>query len=395
MIGIYLSLDPSLQSKRATNSNRAREGTAFLNSCYSHLIFTYSAAAAMRLTVLLLVVALCEFALCQRQDPFFWLSALRSRGYVHGALQADTTGGDCPIQCDCPPSFPIAMYCDSRNIQQVPYIPSRMKYLYLQHNEISSIPDGAFDNATGLVWVMMHQNKLSSDKVSKKVFGKLKNLDRLYLQYNNLTRVPANLPKSLRELRLNHNKISKVPANCFEGMTNLSILLLNDNAVQDVGGALKGLNSLTLLDVSSNKLKKVPDNLPGMLHQLYLESNSIDALPADFLSKFVKLQYVRIGHNQLTNRGIPPNTFNVSGLVELDLSYNKLERIPPVSTSLEHLYLQANQIKEFSLGSICSVVDIMNFSHLKVLRLDGNEITRDDIPNDASLCLRLASYIEL
>ncbi|KAI1890541.1 hypothetical protein AGOR_G00154750 [Albula goreensis] len=147
-------------------------------------------ATTMRLALLLLVAALFQLALCQRQDPFFWLSALRSRGYTYGSLQADTTGGDCPIECDCPPSFPIAMYCDSRNMQQVPYVPSRMKYLYLQHNEITGIPDGAFDNATGLVWVMMHQNKLSSDKIGKKVFAKLKSLDRLYLHHNELTRVP-------------------------------------------------------------------------------------------------------------------------------------------------------------------------------------------------------------
>ncbi|XP_035243873.1 fibromodulin a [Anguilla anguilla] len=351
--------------------------------------------ATMRLTALLLLAAWAQLAHCQRQDPFYWLSALRSRGYAHGSLQADTTGGDCPAECDCPPTFPVAMYCDSRNIQQVPYIPSRMKYLYLQHNHISALPDGAFDNATGLIWIMMHENSLSSDKVGKKVFAKLKDLDRLYLYHNDLSRVPAQLPRSLRDLRLNHNRISKVQPNSFDGMAKLSVLLLNDNGIQDVGGALKGLQSLTLLDVSNNRLKKVPDLLPEMLHQLYLESNSIDALPTGFLDKFVKLQYVRIAHNLLTDGGIPPNTFNNSGLVELDLSYNKLERIPPVSTNLEHLYLQANHIKEFTLGSLCSVVDMVHFSHLKVLRLDGNEISREDLPTEAALCLRLAATIEM
>lgn len=85
--------------------------------------------------------------------------------------------------------------------------------------------------------------------------------------------------------------------------------------------------------------------LPGRLHQLYLESNSIEALPEGFLGSLGQLQYVRFAHNQLTDKGIPPNTFNVSGLVELDLSFNRLERIPAVSTALEHLYLQANRIK--------------------------------------------------
>lgn len=90
---------------------------------------------------------------------------------------------------------------------------------------------------------------------------------------------------------------------------------------------------------------QVPEALPEHLHQLYLEANSIDSLPEGFLGRFSQLQYVRMSHNQLTDKGIPPNTFNVTGLVELDLSFNKLERIPLVSTTLQHLYLQANQIK--------------------------------------------------
>ena len=90
---------------------------------------------------------------------------------------------------------------------------------------------------------------------------------------------------------------------------------------------------------------QVPDGLPEYLHQLYLESNSIDSLPEGFLSGLAQLQYVRMAHNLLSDKGIPPNTFNVTGLVELDLSFNKLERIPSVSTTLQHLYLQANQIK--------------------------------------------------
>lgn len=76
-----------------------------------------------------------------------------------------------------------------------------------------------------------------------------------------------------------------------------------------------------------------------------MEHNSIDSLPESFLTSLTQLQYVRLAHNQLTDQGVPANTFNVSGLVELDLSFNRLERIPTVSTSLQHLYLQANRIK--------------------------------------------------
>ena len=50
---------------------------------------------------------------------------------------------------------------------------------------------------------------------------------------------------------------------------------------------------------------------------------------------------------------------------------------------------------EFSISSFCTVVDVMNFSKLQVLRLDGNEIKRSAMPADAPLCLRLASLIEI
>lgn len=50
---------------------------------------------------------------------------------------------------------------------------------------------------------------------------------------------------------------------------------------------------------------------------------------------------------------------------------------------------------EFSLGSFCSVVDVSSFSRLQTLRLDGNEISRQDIPTESALCLRQASTIEV
>ncbi|TDH14148.1 hypothetical protein EPR50_G00041400 [Perca flavescens] len=346
----------------------------------------------MRAVTVFLLSALLPLSCSHGQDPFAWLYGPQSQRF--GSLQADTTGG-CPDECDCPPSFPVAMYCDGRGLTAMPTIPSRVKYLYLQNNAITAVSDSALVNATNLVWLMMHHNQLTSDAIGKKAFMQLQGLERLYLQHNNLTGFPSNLPRTLRDLRINHNKIEKVTAADLEGMDNLTILYLHDNAVTDMGTSLKALKSLTLLDISSNKLTKVPEALPENLHQLYLESNSIDSLPDGFLGRFTQLQYVRMAHNQLTDKGIPANTFNVTGLVELDLSYNKLERIPPVSTTLQHLYMQANHIKEFTLGSFCSVVDVTNFSKLQTLRLDGNEISRQDIPTESTLCLRLASSIEV
>ncbi|XP_048097455.1 fibromodulin [Alosa alosa] len=356
----------------------------------------------MQWALLLLLASLAQPCLSYSRNSLYWLSHLRSRhgygyrnGYPASQWNTENPESDCPLECDCPGLYPRAMYCHSRNLQHVPFVPSRMKYVYLHNNQIASIKEGVFDNATDLVWIIMHKNQLTSDKIAKKVFSKLKNLQKLYLNSNSLTVIPEDLPTSLVDLRLNNNKITKLSDDTFKDMVDLSHLNLHGNAIKEVGGAFKGLDSLTVLDLSRNSLEKVPASLPQDLQQLYLNFNQITSVPGNFLSNYPTLRYVRLSHNLLTDNGIPSSAFNTTSLLELDLSHNRLERIPTISTKLENLYLQANHIKEFSLGSFCRVVDMANFSQIRVLRLDGNEISTRDVPPEAVLCLRLAVSIDL
>ncbi|XP_072223468.1 fibromodulin-like [Leuresthes tenuis] len=346
----------------------------------------------MQTEVFLLVMGIVDVSISQHHRPFRWLSHLQGR-WQNAHRQADDV--DCPLECDCPSAYPTAMYCHSRNLQHVPYVPSRIKYVYLQRNQITGIKDGVFDNATNLVWIVLSHNQLNSDQISSNVFGKLTNLDQLYMDHNELTRVPQNLPRSITNLRLSHNKISKILPNSFEGMNNLTILQLQANVIDNTVGVFKGLRSLAMLDLRQNKLKKIPDSLPENLQQLYLEFNGIESVPEGFFTTYPSLQFVRLAHNMLTDKGLPSNVFNISTLTELDLSFNKLERIPAVNRNLENLYLQANKIKEFSLNSFCGTVDMTNFSKLKMLRLDANEISAGDIPAEAAYCLRRIAFIDV
>ncbi|XP_029442291.1 fibromodulin-like isoform X1 [Rhinatrema bivittatum] len=353
----------------------------------------------MKWVSILIIVSLWEVTLCQYEDDrLWWLSYVQNQFYNYDSFYEEDrapASQDCPLECDCPPSFPTAMYCDSRNLKHMPYVPSRMKYAYFHNNQITSVQDGAFENATGLMWVVLNKNQISSKNLGRKVFSKLKNLERLYLDNNNITVVPSNLPRSLRELHLSSNQLSRIPSDVLEGLENLTALHLHDNQIQDVGGAFKWLKSLVLLDLSNNNIRKIPEGLPNSLQQLYLEFNQVSTIPTDYFRALPQLQYVRISHNHLTNDGVPSSTFNTTSLLELDLSYNRLQRIPSVSTRLEHFYLQGNRIAEFSIGSFCKVVDITNFSRIQVLRLDGNIIQQNAIPADAPLCLRHASDIDI
>lgn len=81
----------------------------------------------------LIVAGLVDLSFTQHSSALQWLSYLRSRCHP-SSMWAEQLDVDCPLECDCLASFPVAMYCHSHNIQHVPYVPSHMKYVYLQCN---------------------------------------------------------------------------------------------------------------------------------------------------------------------------------------------------------------------------------------------------------------------
>ncbi|KAG9339900.1 hypothetical protein JZ751_022213 [Albula glossodonta] len=302
---------------------------------------------------------------------------------------------NCAQECDCPPEFPSAMYCNDRRLKSIPNIPHGIKYLYLHNNQIQDIKAAAFVNASDLRWLVLDNNHITSGAVEKGAFEHMKSLEKLYFSYNNLSEPVVPLSKSMVELKMIGNKLSKFPPGTLSGLENLTTVHLQENQLTTEGivGAFKGLKSLIYLDVSQNKLVKMPSGLPSSLEVLYADYNDIGSVPKEYLMKLPVLQYLRISHNKLADSGIPAGVFNVSSLIELDLSFNKLKSIPEVNENLENLYLQVNQISKFEVGSFCKYIGITNFSKLKHLRLDGNNLTRTSVPNEAANCLRLASEV--
>lgn len=108
---------------------------------------------------------------------------------------------------------------------------------------------------------------------------------------------------------------------------------------------LQGLLSLHLLDLSGNLFLAVPRNLPPSVQQLYMSNNTLIGLDEDSLRGFLKLKYLRLSHCGLQSSNVYQQVFNFTSLVELDLSHNKLKTIPTVATTLQYLYLEANEIQ--------------------------------------------------
>ncbi|XP_070815476.1 lumican [Chaetodon trifascialis] len=300
----------------------------------------------------------------------------------------------CPQQCDCPIQWPTALYCDHRGLADIPdRLPDRTQYLFLQGNNISSL-SSFLDNITDVRWLILDHNKLQSDELDQAALQNQTQLCYLFANHNHLKSVPRALPAGLKQLRLAHNQISSISPGAFQNLHNLTLLLLQGNRLQTITeGDLKGLVSLNLLDLSGNLFSSVPRHLPPSVQQLYLSNNSLSGLDEDSFVGFLNLKFLRLSQCGLQSHGVPPQVFNFSSLVELDLSYNKLITIPTVPTTLQYLYLEANKIQEFNMTSFCREVGPLSYSRMKVLRLDGNKMSHQQLPLDWVFCLRVLESI--
>ncbi|NWW49746.1 OMD protein, partial [Pedionomus torquatus] len=283
---------------------------------------------------------------------------------------------ECARECFCPPAFPLSMYCDHRKLKTIPNIPSHVQQLYLQNNDIESVPAGPFSNVTFIREINISHNKIKFHLIDHGVFAKLSNLVQLHLQHNDLEEFPFPLPSSLERLLLGFNKISQLSENALEGLTNITMLDLCNNFLEDSvlkGKPFSNMKSLMQLNLCNNKLQTMPPDLPSSLMYLSLENNSISYIPENYFSKLTKIIALRMSHNNLQN--VPYNIFNLPNLTELNLGHNKLKQVFYIPRSLQHLYIEDNDIEIINVTLMCPTIDPMNTKQLTYIRVDQNKLT--------------------
>ncbi|XP_006261181.1 osteomodulin [Alligator mississippiensis] len=282
----------------------------------------------------------------------------------------------CVKECFCLTAFPLSMYCDHRKLKMIPAIPIHIQQLYLQYNNIEAVSSQSFANVTILREINLSHNKINSHMIDYGVFAKLGNLVQLHLQHNELEEFPFPLPNSLEQLLLGFNKISRLPANALQGLVNVTMLDLCNNNLDDSdfkGKQLSNMKNLMQINLCNNKLQNMPPDLPSSLMYLSLENNSISYIPENYFNKLPNITALRLSNNNLQE--VPYKVFNLSNLVELNLGHNKLKQTFYIPRSLQHLYIEDNDIEIVNITLMCPFIDPVNTNQLTYIRMDQNKLT--------------------
>ena len=240
-----------------------------------------------------------------------------------------------------------------------------VNYIDLQNNNIATLPADVFDYPSP-TFIDLSDNSLTT--LAEDIFDGHDGLQELSLRDNRLTALPTELfdgmDSTLTGLDLARNSITSLDVDIFDGLSGLELLFLDRNGITSLPEAVfDGLGNVTNLRLSDNELATLPTNLfdpLDSLERLWLDGNKITAL------------------DETVFDGDDPDdmsdTTGFGTLQELYLNDNSLAALPtdlldPLDDSLTQLHLQDNSIASLH-------ADIFDgLGGLEDLRLSNNAIS--------------------
>ena len=126
----------------------------------------------------------------------------------------------------------------------------------LLHNLITDISRNDLAMLYTLTELNLSYNKLTSPKLHREAFRKLRVLETLDLSGNSLSSFPLGLPRSLQVLEIKNNQLNSIPDGTLTGMEKLRKLILSDNQLKlnsAYQGAWMELTALTVNGYRRNK----------------------------------------------------------------------------------------------------------------------------------------------
>lgn len=259
----------------------------------------------------------------------------------------------------------------------------KLEELHLNHNKISAIGNETFDGLTSLTVLNLRGNFL--DTIGRSVFRTMPKMEELNLGQNRISRIDIGafdgLP-NLRVLILDDNQLSTVPSIAMAPLTNLAELFLGINSFRTIpAGSFEMLKHLTNLDLKGAGLMNVSldafRGLENSLRQLELSDNRLQRIPTVHLSELLRLEDLSLGQNDFDI--VPEGAFvGLKNLRSLDISGSMhLQKIEAgafsTNTNLESITIVSNKmLTEVQEGALSGL------PHLKHVILRDNALTTLD-----------------
>jgi Leucine-rich repeat (LRR) protein len=167
------------------------------------------------------------------------------------------------------------------------------------------------------------------------LLGKLTNLKWLYLSHNNLKTIPHSVGsiKGLEVLKLDHNGLEELREE-IGNLEKLRWLILNDNKISTLPRSIGKLQLLKELQVNRNRLIKIPNSIGNLksLIKLFLKNNSLENLP-DAITGMKSLRQLDLSDNCLSD--LPKKITEMKSLKGIGLKGNKINESSPIIDILE------------------------------------------------------------
>uniref|UniRef100_A0A452VBP6 Podocan n=1 Tax=Ursus maritimus TaxID=29073 RepID=A0A452VBP6_URSMA len=262
----------------------------------------------------------------------------------------------------------------SNFLRHVPkHLPPALYKLHLKNNKLEKIPPGAFSELSNLRELYLQNNYLTDEGLDNETFWKLSSLEYLDLSSNNLSRVPAGLPRSLVLLHLEKNAIRSVDADVLTPIRSLEYLLLHSNQLHARGihpRAFQGLKRLHTVHLYNNALERVPSGLPRRVRTLMILHNQITGIGRDDFATTYFLEELNLSYNRITSPQVHRDAFRKLRLLRsLDLSGNRLHTLPPgLPRNVHVLKVKRNELAALARGALAGM------AQLRELYLTGNRL---------------------
>lgn len=202
--------------------------------------------------------------------------------------------------------------------------------LDVSQNELSEIPDGAFQMLSKLKNLDLSSNQITH--ISKESFSGLIQLERLYLHLNRIQSIHLEAFEGLEmllELKLQGNQLTSLPT---LRLPSLLLLDLSANNIPSLDPSDLQTPNLETLKVASLGLTSLNEDLIAALknlHELDISANGLDEVPQALKQDSLKgLTKLSLATNPLGEVRVE-DFQKLPGIQELDLSGLNLQGFPP------------------------------------------------------------------